>query len=399
MTDDQPPSPPDPQLSEKNTDEAGPLHGERGAQKAQRRLKSLLNSDRLPRLAGQNRKVHRDIPLKILVCDADRSTAQSLMQALESFLVVLSAKAVDSVQDARSELRSGDYNTVFIDPLTLDLDKASSFIFEIRKTLPEIVFVLFVDRVRTERYRAAFYRGERQRFSHYYSVDKRTPFSAFSEEVEATLWLCQSDLSWSLSSATLERLREEARRLSAKATPTNRALWQAVEENLSCLVVPASTPATQSDPRSVFLSYRFAEEEYVKGLVRLLEASGFRVITGRSSNTYVSRWIIDRIRQASYFLSLMTRADAKADGTFTTSPWLLEEKGVALAFGKSLVIMIEEGVSDFGGLQGDWQRIHFGAKGFLNAALEAVEQLNSYAGAGHRIAEQADTADGPSPHT
>jgi hypothetical protein len=28
-----------------------------------------------------------------------------------------------------------------------------------------------------------------------------------------------------------------------------------------------------------------------------------------------------------------------------------------------------EGVSDFGGLQGDWQRIHFGAKGFLTAPL------------------------------
>jgi hypothetical protein len=78
----------------------------------------------------------------------------------------------------------------------------------------------------------------------------------------------------------------------------------------------------------------------------------------------------------------MTCADAKADGTFTTSPWLLEEKGVALAFGKPLVLMVEEGVTDFGGLQGDWQRIHFGAKGFLTATLEAVAQLKSYVGAG-----------------
>ena len=118
----------------------------------------------------------------------------------------------------------------------------------------------------------------------------------------------------------------------------------------------------------------------MSGLVRLLEGSGFEVITGRSSNTYVSRSVIDRIRQASFFICLMTRADAKTDGTFTTSPWLLEEKGVALAFGKPLVLMVEEGVSDFGGLQGDWQRIHFGAKGFLTAALEAVAQLRSYVG-------------------
>ena len=42
--------------------------------------------------------------------------------------------------------------------------------------------------------------------------------------------------------------------------------------------------------------------------------------------------------------------------------------------------MVEDGVDDFGGLQGDWQRIHFGPKGFLVAALQAVEQLQSYAG-------------------
>tara|TARA_B100000029_G_C17011798_1_gene755194 strand:+ start:333 stop:575 length:243 start_codon:yes stop_codon:yes gene_type:complete len=78
----------------------------------------------------------------------------------------------------------------------------------------------------------------------------------------------------------------------------------------------------------------------------------------------------------------MTCADEKMDGTFTTSPWLLEEKGAALALDKPLVMMVEEGVSDFGGLQGDWQRIHFGAKGFLKAALEAVDQLKSYAGEG-----------------
>jgi hypothetical protein len=60
----------------------------------------------------------------------------------------------------------------------------------------------------------------------------------------------------------------------------------------------------------------------------------------------------------------------------------LEEKGAALAFGKPIVLMIEEGVTDFGGLQGDWQRIHFGAKGFLSAALQAVQQLNEYSGKG-----------------
>ena len=67
-------------------------------------------------------------------------------------------------------------------------------------------------------------------------------------------------------------------------------------------------------------------------------------------------------------------------GRSPRAPWLLEEKGAALALGKPLVLMIEEGVSDFGGLQGDWQRLHFAPKGFLSAALEAVKQLESYTG-------------------
>ena len=41
-----------------------------------------------------------------------------------------------------------------------------------------------------------------------------------------------------------------------------------------------------------------------------------------------------------------------------------------------------QGVDDFGALQGDWQRIHFGPKGFLKASLEAVQQLASYSGRG-----------------
>src|SRR5207249_1943507 len=99
---------------------------------------------------------------------------------------------------------------------------------------------------------------------------------------------------------------------------------------------------------------------YIDGLVELLEQHHFTVMTGKSANTYVSKAILDKIASSQYFMCLMSRDQPKADGTFTTSPWLLEEKGAALALGKPIVIMVEEGVSDYGGLQGDWQRIHFG---------------------------------------
>ncbi|ACF47152.1 hypothetical protein Paes_2149 [Prosthecochloris aestuarii DSM 271] len=286
------------------------------------------------------------IPLKTLICDGDSDAATSLQRALEEQSVVLAVDRVGSTSEAQQRVRSDDYNTIFIDPLTLGLDQASSFIFEVRKSLPEIVFVLYVDRSRAERQRASFYRGERERFSHYYTLDKQTPVAAFVDEVQATVRRCQSDLSWRMAATSLERLQSEAEKVDYRTAHQSSALLKAVDDSLSRLAPRPSDLAPRST-RTVFLSHRFAEEEYVNGLMRLLDESGFEVITGKSSNTYVGRSVIDRIREASFFLCLMTKADSKTDGTFTTSPWLLEEKGVALAFSKPLVLMVEErGVGD-----------------------------------------------------
>ena len=130
----------------------------------------------------------------------------------------------------------------------------------------------------------------------------------------------------------------------------------------------------------VFLSCRFADTQYIDGLKALLSDAGFEVITGDNADGRIGQTILERIGEARFFVSLMTRDEPKADGSFTTSPWLLEEKGAALALGKYLVILVEEGVSDFGELQGDWQRYHFAAKGFTAAALSAVKQLRIAAG-------------------
>jgi hypothetical protein len=92
-----------------------------------------------------------------------------------------------------------------------------------------------------------------------------------------------STWSWRLSSTSLERLRGEVAILTNKF-PQSRALLEAVDENLSWLRRQPSMQMPQSG-RKVFLSHRFAEEEFVKGLVRLLEENGFEIITGKASNT------------------------------------------------------------------------------------------------------------------
>jgi hypothetical protein len=337
--------------------------------------------------------VEIETSLKVIICDADERAAELLQRTMEKAPGILSVRHAKNTSDAKSMIGSGECNAIFMDPISIGLDDGSSFIFEIRKKYLRIVFVLYIDRAIAERNRAIFYHGERQRFSHYFSLDKGTPLSAFSDELNAVIDMCQFDLNWGSSTGILRWLRDQAAKLSDKF-PESRAFEEAARQGLFSLNRRTLLPQPRSE-RSVFLSHRFAEKEYVKGLSRLLEASGFEIITGRDSNTYVSLAVIERIRQASLFMCLMTRADAKADGTFTTSPWLLEEKGVALAFGKPLVLMVEEGVSDFGELQGDWQRIHFGAKGFLTAALEAVAQLKSYRGDGEITALPANASATP----
>lgn len=319
-----------------------------------------------------------DIPLKVLVCDPNIVTGEALVSQLKKHEAVVATYYAEEINLAQQQLRAEEINTIFIDPLTPSIDAAADFIFSVRSSLPEIVFTLYMDLAAAEAQRRLFYHGERQRFSHYYKLDKAVPVPSFPDEVESVIRTCQADLSWRLSRESLKRLTEQRKSKTETdiAAPENLQKVQELVARVSDSRQPSPTENT------VFLSYRFSETDYADGLIPLLEQQGFKVVTGKRSNTYISRSIIDRIRDCEYFLCLMTRNKEKTDGTFTTSPWLLEEKGVALALGKQIVLMVEEGVDDFGGLQGDWQRIHFGPKGFLKAALEAAQQLASYSGRG-----------------
>lgn len=318
------------------------------------------------------------VALQILICDPDPSTRKVAEDALRANPTVLSVAAVGQLDAAKAKLRADEINTVFIDPLGLDLGAASEFVFGVRKTLPEIVFVLYINRTAAEKRRSEFYRGERRRFNHYYTLDKETAVGAFADEVGAVIELCQADLSWRLSAESLSALIEKADRLT-KAKQGGVSSLEEFRGYLSRLP-EIRREEVAPEPKTVFLSHRFAEDDYVEGLSSYLEQSGFRVVTGKAASDSIGKAVLNRIRETEFFLCLLTRTDEKIDGTYATSAWLLQELGAAIAFGKKLVIMVEDGVTDLGGLQGDWQRIHFGAKGFLKAALGAVDQLRSYAG-------------------
>ena len=328
-----------------------------------------------------------DIPLKVLIIDADISSAQLLGSTLEHTKhSVISTGYEASVSGAQEKILQEDINTIFIDPLSIGIDNASDFIFMIRRNYPGVVFVLYIDLDQVESRRSEFFRGERRRFGHYFTLNKLTPTSAFESEVLSTIRRVQSYLRSSLTDEEIIGLQNELRKLQEGGSPGQKIalpidILKDIQLKLEDLNKARGMQTIPKMEKSVFLSYRFAETDYVRGLTSLLEKDGFSVVTGQDTNTYISTAVLDRIRSCHFFLCLMTRSDEKNDGTFITSPWLLEEKGAALAFGKRIVLMVEEGVTEIGGLQGDWQRIHFAPKGFTVAAIKAVAQLTSYLGA------------------
>jgi hypothetical protein len=326
-----------------------------------------------------------EVKLKVLVVDNGRSSGDLLRDSLVALKEsVLSVQRANSLPAAVNLLSLDSFNTIFIDPLSLGLDDAAGFIFETREKYPAIVFVLYVDFSTVQSKKREFYAGARQRFKHYYTLDKATPATIFKDEVVAVVGSCRDYLRYSLKAHEIQELQIELQRIEEESSSGTAAvplaLLTEMRDQISLLKDRLAPAVSKVQEGTVFLSYRFVEDDYVEGLKTLLDKEGFKVITGENASGYISRSILERIELSEFFLCLMTRDKEKTDGSFTTSSWLLEEKGAALAMNKKIVLMVEEGVTDIGGLQGDWQRIHFTAKGFTRAALRAIDQLKTYVG-------------------
>lgn len=113
-------------------------------------------------------------------------------------------------------------------------------------------------------------------------------------------------------------------------------------------------------PRSVFVGYDFQDKDLFEELQLLLENNGYDIVTGDPNQIgSISQAILDKIWNSQFFVGIMTKKDEKEDGKYTTSVWVLQEHAVAIAYDKLAIILVEDGVSDYGAIQGDRQRLHF----------------------------------------
>ncbi|MFG1777553.1 hypothetical protein ACGFIG_14110 [Micromonospora sp. NPDC049048] len=322
--------------------------------------------------------------MTVLLCEPDTAAAGRLYQELSSSLLVQRVVAVASLADATREAAASDFDVVVLDPVGADLPRAGRF--ALARLGAGTAVVLHVDLAQVEAQSTTFYHGERSRLRDAFTLDKRTPVTMLAAEIDVVLTKCQAFRLLATGRSRAERLLDEVRE---RASSTGDAELERLVDDVDQVrilenVRPDPTLVRPNPSRNtVFLSYRFKEEDgYVRGLTGLLEDDGFEVVTGRAADGYVGMAVLNRIRECEFFVSLMTRSRqfAEPGEKFATSAWLIEEKGAALAFSKYMVLLVEEGVDDIGGLHGDWQRHQFTATTFTTAARAAVQQLRNRTG-------------------
>jgi hypothetical protein len=135
--------------------------------------------------------------------------------------------------------------------------------------------------------------------------------------------------------------------------------------------------------RVVFVGHTFAinDRPLVEQVKRTLRNAKFSVITGEPPEARsVAGKVRERIDSSDIFVALLTRRHRIAGGRWTTSPWVIEEKGYALGrnMHRPVIIMVEEGITvpdEIGGVGGDIGYISFDRHLFDRARAELRETL------------------------
>lgn len=132
--------------------------------------------------------------------------------------------------------------------------------------------------------------------------------------------------------------------------------------------------------KDIFLAHIFAEKELIDELKYFIKEKTYCWKEGKREDLgSISEDILTKIKNCGFFVAVMTKKD-KLDGNdnFTTSSWLIEEKGAALAFGHRPLIMVEEGIERHyvGFLQNDDEMIYFNRENFISKMRDAVSKID-----------------------
>jgi len=134
--------------------------------------------------------------------------------------------------------------------------------------------------------------------------------------------------------------------------------------------------------KNIFLAHIFVEENLIEKLKNIIEQYDYHWKEGKRDDLgSISEDILTKIKDCGFFIAVVTKKDQLKSGNFTTSSWLIEEKGAALAFGHRPLIMVEKGVDRHyvGFLQSDDEMIYFNKSNFDTKIKEAMKKIeNTY---------------------
>ncbi|MEK6372879.1 MAG: hypothetical protein AABO58_09295 [Acidobacteriota bacterium] len=171
-----------------------------------------------------------------------------------------------------------------------------------------------------------------------------------------------------------------------------KVAWEARSRYLHTLYSEFRTLADDIEGKVVFISYSVQSGEiYFKHMEELLRQSGFTVVTGFRSHPGDKSNVIKRVRaqigRSAVYLGILTKEmqvrlsnvkrgrHREDEYRWTPSVWTMEEKGMALALDKPLVLMVENGIHDDFWLKTAPESIHhkFDRESYIDVA-EAVHE-------------------------
>ncbi len=301
-------------------------------------------------------------PLKVLVCDIDKDICRKFKLCISHHHLANEIFTANSVIEAHEKFEKFQIEVILIDLESTGYPESQKFVRHIRETCPAIPFVLLIDPSKKDSYQY-----NQSRFKHYYRVNKCLSGPALLNDVKHILLLCRIYLFWSKSQEAIE-----------SAATSNGGKPDVLIGFRNLLALGRCEPGTVPGEKSVFISCRFKETEYLGELTSILTENGFDVHNALDVQGSISTAIIEKIRACRFFVSLMSRHEKLENGNCTTGPWLLEEKGAAVALKKKVVMLVENGVNQTGEIQSDIQWIGFNKQTFPTAANRALQQLILY---------------------
>lgn len=131
--------------------------------------------------------------------------------------------------------------------------------------------------------------------------------------------------------------------------------------------------------RTAFVGHSFSEgdAEVIGFFKAVLTEMGVRCISGESAEAKsVSEKVKERVKKAELFVGVFTRRE-KLEGKdeWNTGSWVLDEKALAEALGKKLILLKEAGVGQIGGMQGDYEYIEFDRAALHKSAIRLMQTI------------------------